>query len=451
MGAAPPGPPPPEEGLTRGASPDVALSEPDDLGLNGGVFARAFSALSDHNFRLLYLGNMLQFGSQQMQLLVRGYLVFQLTGSFALLGTMALANAIPGVLLSPVGGILADRAPKKTVIQLAQGFNAINAAVLALLAWGGLGVHLAFWHLFLSSFLQGGINSLMMPARQSIISDLVGPRRLMNAIGINSSGQTLMQLFGPAAGGFLIRFLSPSAVFWTMAAMYALAVTFTVRLPAHPLYSYDRHTVAGRPRRHRAHGSFSDIADGMVYVWRDPIIRPLIGVNFLIVVVAMPYTMLLPGFVQAVLHRGGFEQGMLQAVQGVGAVVGSFIVASASAHGRGKMMILWGALLGVSLVAFASSSNYWITMPIMLVIGLAQTGRQAIGQVLIQTYASDEYRGRVTAVWFMQFSMVQFGTFFVGVLSELFGAQIAIGGLAALMALAMGVVWISVPQVRDLD
>ncbi len=445
----------------------VPVPPEDDDGLSGGLVQRAFSAMSDPNFRLLYFGNMLQFGSQQMQLLVRGYLVFQLTGSFALLGTMALANAIPGVLLAPIGGLLADRAPKKTVIQLAQLFNAVNAAVLAFLAMGFFGFHLAFWHLFVSSFLQGGINSLMMPSRQSIISDLVGPKKLMNAIGINASGQTLMQLFGPAIGGFLIKFLAPDAVFWTMAGMYLLAVTFTMRLPARPLYSFaDQRAVldaarerAGKGARGgRGHGggggrggSFRDLADGMVYVWRDPVIRSLIGVNFLIVVVAMPYTMLLPGFVQAVLHKGGFEQGMLQTVQGVGAVVGSLIVASGTDRGRGRMMIFWGALLGVSLVMFAASSNYWITMPIMLIIGAGQAGRMSTGQVLIQTYAADEYRGRVTAVWFMQFSLVQFGTFFVGVLSEWFGVQLAIGSLAAAMVVAMGLVWLFVPTVRNLD
>ena len=80
-----------------------AMAEADDGSMRGGVFARAFAAMADRNFRLLYIGNLLQFGSQQMQLLIRSYLVFQLTGSFALLGTMALANAVPGVLLSPVG------------------------------------------------------------------------------------------------------------------------------------------------------------------------------------------------------------------------------------------------------------------------------------------------------------------------------------------------------------
>ncbi len=98
-----------------------------------------FAALKDRNFRLLYIGNILQFGSMNMQLVVRGWLVFDLTGSFAALGTMALANAVPTLLFSPIGGVIADRASKKTEIQIAQGYNAINAVILAVLAAGMFG------------------------------------------------------------------------------------------------------------------------------------------------------------------------------------------------------------------------------------------------------------------------------------------------------------------------
>src|SRR5215210_3490635 len=174
-------------GPEAGASVEAAVvaAEPLLTPPGQGWRGRTFSSLQDRNFRLLYFGNILQFGSMQMQQLVRGWLVFHLTGSFAALGLMALANAIPGLLFAPVGGVVADRLPKKTVIQFCQTYNVLNAAVLAVLAAGVFGLHLAFWHLFLSGFLQGGINSIMQPSRQSIIKDLVGTERLMNAIGIN--------------------------------------------------------------------------------------------------------------------------------------------------------------------------------------------------------------------------------------------------------------------------
>ena len=391
-----------------------------------------------------------------MQLVVRGWLVFDLTGSFAALGTMALANAVPTLLFSPIGGVIADRAPKKTVIQIAQGYNAINAAILAVLAAGMFGLHLAFWHLFLSAFLQGIVNSTMQPARQSFISDIVPRERLTNAIGINSSGQTLMQLVAPGIAGFMIAAVSPAIVFWTMAAFYVLAMTFTMRLPTKPLYAYAQSAggiaaaaAHGRTGR-RGSGGAKDLVEGFKYVGKDPVIRMVLAVNFMIVVVAMPYTMLLPGFVKEVLHKGAFEQGALQSIQGVGALAGAIFVASMGSSGRGKLFIMCGALLGAGILAFSISTNYWITLPIMVLIGAGQATRMALGQVLIQVYSEEQYRGRVMSVWFVEFGLVQFGTFIVGILAQLFGPQLAIGGLAAFLVLAMLAVAAFVPRMRAL-
>lgn len=130
-------------------------------------FGRISSAMRDPHYRNFYIGNVMQFGSMNMQLVVRGWLVFHITGSFAALGTMSLANAIPTLIFSPIGGVVADRMPKKTIIQIGQIYNAINAAILAILAAGLFGLQLEFWHLFLSAFLQGVVNSVMQPSRQA--------------------------------------------------------------------------------------------------------------------------------------------------------------------------------------------------------------------------------------------------------------------------------------------
>jgi hypothetical protein len=185
----------------------------------------------------------------------------------------------------------------------------------------------------------------------------------------------------------------------------------------------------------------------------------VIAVNFLIVIVVMPYTMMLPGFVRTVLcvepacspEQSAYQQGVLQSVQGVGALCSALFVASGMLRSRGKMMIFWGTLLGVALTAFALSENFWITLPIMALIGAGQAGRMATGQVLIQSYAADEYRGRVTSVWLMQFSLVQFGTFIVGTLSELVGVQVAIGGMAFVLVIVMVLVALFVPRLRQLE
>ena len=417
---------------------------------------RTFGALGDRHFRMFYLGNVMQFGCMNMQLVVRGWLVFLLTGSFAALGTMALANAIPVLVCSPIGGVIADRAPKKTVIQLAQGYNVVNALLLVILAAGWFGLRLEFWHLFLSAFLQGAVNSLMQPSRQSMISDLVPRERLMNAIGINASGQTFMQLVAPGLAGFLIAAVSPAAVFGVITTMYVLAMVATMGLPAKPLYAFVPGAAPvggghGAVGRRRGGGGMADLIAGMKYVATSRTIRGIMVVNFLIVIVALPYTQLLPGFVAAVLHKGPVEQGLLQSVQGLGAIGGAIFIASAAATKRGRLLLFVGALLGGAIVAFSMSTIYWVTLPIMIVLGFAQASRMAIGQVLIQEYSEDEYRGRVASIWFMEFGIVQFGTFLVGLLAEAVGPQLAIGGMAVMLLTSMGLASLFMPSVRDLD
>ena len=433
-----------------------AMPEPDAARAPQAVakefLGKTFGALADSHFRMFYLGNVLQFGCMNMQLVVRGWLVFHLTGSFAALGTMALANALPSVLASPIGGVVADRATKKTVIQIGQIYNAVNAALLVILAAGWFGLHLEFWHLFLSAFLQGTVNAIMQPSRQSMISDLVSRERLMNAIGINSSGQTFMQLVAPGFAGFLIAALSPSSVFAVITVLYILAVSFTMRLPARPLYAFVPGAGApGRGGPRRGGGGVADLVPGMRYVATNRTIRGILLVNFFIVIVAMPYTQLLPGFVSSVLHRGALEQGILQSVQGLGAMGGAVFVASSAPKGRGKMLLMCGAVLGIAIVAFSASTIYWISLPIMIFLGFGQSTRMAIGQVLIQEYSEDEYRGRVASIWFMQFGMVQFGTFFVGLLASAIGPQLAIGGMAVVLVIAMALSSVFVTSVRNLD
>ena len=408
---------------------------------------QTFSALSNPDFRLLYCGNLLQFCAMQMQMLVRGVLVYELTGSFAALGLVNLANAIPGLIFSLLGGIVADRVPKKTVIQSAQLINMANAAALAALA--GFGA-LRFEHLVISAVAIGGVNAIMMPSRQSIIPDLVGREKLMNAVALNTSAQNLMQLIGPGLGGLLLAIASPAAVWGLNAALYFGAVTFTARLPKEPVYSYGAQNARAGVSKKRG-GGWRDLIEGLKYVSSDRTIRTLIGVNFLIVLVSMPYTMMLPGFVREVLHEGPGTQGMLMSISGVGAMAGSLVVASLPGRNRGRLFLCFAILLGFALIAFSLSTNYMVTMPIMLLIGAGTAGRMSLGQVLVQSYSEDEYRGRVMAVWMMQFSLVQFGTFATGILAEYVGPQLAIGGLAVWLIVAMGLVIMFVPSFRRME
>lgn len=409
-----------------------------------GFSVRTFEALSSRDFRHLFVGNTLQFGSMQMQMLVRGVLVFEFTGSYAALGQVSLAHAIPGLLLTPLGGLVADRAPRKTVIQIAQSLNLVNSWVLALLAFSGV---LSFEHLIISAVLQGVVNAIMMPTRQAIVPDLVPRPQMMNAVALVTAGQNLMSVIGPALGGLLISFTTPATAFGLMGGMYALAFLFTVRIPKHPIYAMDE-AARTTPRRG---GGLSEMWVGMRFVASDPVIRTLLTVNFILVLISMPYTMMLPGFVKEVLHEGAAQQGVLMTMSGIGAVAGSLMIASMGERKRGKLLIVTGFVLGLSLLAFSLSTNYYVTIPIMLVVGFGHAMRMSIGQVLVQHYTPDEYRGRVMSVWMLQFSIMSLGTFGVGLLSEAFGPQWAIGGMAATLVVLMIGIWAFVPLMRRIE
>ncbi len=169
-----------------------------------------------------------QSGAMQLQQLLRGYLVFTLTGSFAALGVMSLAQAVPMLSLSLAGGVLADRLPRKHIVQAGQMVNATNAGLMALLvATGWLRVE----YLIASAVLQGVVMSLMMPARQAMIPDVVGPSRLMNAIALNSAGMQSMRLFAPGLGGALTALAGADWAYGLTAALYLVAIAAIVPLP----------------------------------------------------------------------------------------------------------------------------------------------------------------------------------------------------------------------------
>lgn len=398
---------------------------------------RTFDALSIGNFRLLITSNLLQFAGMQMMGLVQGVLVFRLTGSFAALGLTALAGAVPGLLLYPVGGVVADRLAKKTVLlsgQTAVGVTCVGLALLAALGW------LAYWHLLVAAALQGGLQAITTPSRHTIIPDIVGRERMMNAIGLNTSGTNFMQLVGPGIGGALIATVSAAWAFGVMAALSFLAAALSARLPRRPQFSFAEESARAGLTAQRPRGGFSDLAQGAHHMARNEHLRTLITVNFVIVLLSMPYMMMLPGYVDEVLGKGAAEQGILVGISGFGAMLGSLVIASLPPRQRGPMLVGVASIMAVTLIAFSMNTNYILMMPIMLVLGVSSAMRLSLGQVLIQTYSEDEYRGRVVSVWMMQYSVVSLGTFGVGFLSEWFGPQRAIGGMAiALLAFTLAV------------
>ena len=424
------------------AEAPLALGRPATAGVGGRLARTTFASLSEPVFRWFFLGQMGQSGAMQLQQLLRGYLIFQLTGSFAALGVMSLAQAVPMLTLSLPGGILADRLPRKHVVQAGQVVNVANAVVLAVIVAGGW---LRVEHLIASAAVQGVVMSLMMPARQSMIPDIIPAGRLTNAIALNSAGMQSMRLFAPGAGGALTAWAGADWGYGVTAALYLVAILGIMPIPTrltHPA----GHGGAGRTR-----SATGDALDALRYIAGEPTIRTLLAVNLVTVVLAMPYIIILPGFVETVFGGGAGSLGFLLSITGIGSLGGSLAVASLPDRHRGLLLMASSLLTGVSLFFFAVSSVFWLSSLILIVVGVGTAGRLSLSIVLVQAYVEERYRGRVLSIYMTQFSLLFIGAFFIGVLAEWFGVQRVMAGVSLALVVTSAVVIAFVPRMRELD
>ncbi len=418
---------------------------------------RTFEALEFGPFRW-YMGAMIWWNAaMSMQMLVRGYLAFNLTGDFRALGLVSIGSALPMLVLSPVGGVISDRTSRRAVLQLGQISSLVISIVMALLLFSG---QLEFWHLVGASVAQGMMMSLVMPSRETFLPEVVGIGRLMNAIPLQDAGMNMTQLLAPAVAGFMIDWIGAGSVYSVMAAMYALSVIalFGVRSMSPGELETSRSALgragpalvrsAGRTNRGSA---FSEIGAGLRYIVRDRTILAIVSLSFLTSVLAMPIRMLLPGYVGAVFGDSGSTLGLLQSSMAIGALVGALGLATMRMRRyRGLLFAGSAVLMGVAMMAFSTSSLFVAGAIGLFVIGAGSSGRQSTSRILVQEYVEDEYRGRVMAVYMMQFSLMSVGVLFVSIMMQAIGAQLTIAALGALLVVATGLFVVLVPRLRSL-
>ncbi len=400
---------------------------------------RTFDSLRQREFRWLFASSLGQMAAIQMQILMRSYVVFELTNSFVAIGAVGLASAVPMLVLSVFGGVLADRVSRKAILQVGHALNMGFALLIGALLFLDL---LRLEHLVVVAVLQGVVQALSIPAGQAIIPDIAGKARLMNAVSLSAAGMSFMRLLAPAVAAFLIWLVGPASAYLSIAACYSFALLALVRVPNRPLGARQAAPSGGWA------GGLHDLTQGLRYVASNKTIFWVLVLNFATAILAMPYMVLLPGYVREVFDGGAAELGLLAAVSGAGALTATLVIASLPERGRGALLIASSCLLGLSLVAFAATSAFWVAFAVMFVVGVWTAGRQALAMVLIQTNVDDAYRGRVMSIFMTQISMVLFGGFLVGYAAELVGIQLAIGGLGLLLAIFTLAVAALVPQLR---
>ena len=424
------------------AAPEEAPTEGAPAGPASRV--RTFESLSNRSFRWFLLSALGQMASLRVQNIVRGYLAYQLTGSFAALGTVFLANSISGISLNFVGGVWADRLrQRKSLVQAGQLSSAALGVVLGILVYADL---LRFEHLLIAGLLTGGINALTMPARQAMLPDVVGMQGLTNAVALNAAGRNTIQMIAPAIGGLILAAYGAAWLYFLMAGTYLFAVAALTQVSTDARGGFERARSTASP--------LADLVAGLRYIASDSRIGWLLLANTAFGLLLMPYEFLLPGFVADVLNdgAGGAAQlGFLLSVSALGSLLGSVGIASLPPRRRGLLYLLSVLLMGVTLFAFALTSWVVATAATLFVLGIGRSGRMSFSNILIQDYVDDAYRGRVLAVYHMQRSVASLGTFFVGILAAAIGIQQALAALALLVVALAALLLVSGGVLRRLD
>ena len=400
--------------------------------------ARTFESLEDRDFRWFFIATLGLNATMNMQLLARGYLVFELTGSYAALGTMALFLSVVMLGFSLYGGVLADRSSKRVMVQLGELGGAVTAAAVAVLLFLDM---LRYEHLLIAAMAQGATSGLIFPALQSMPPEIVGTSRLQNAVSLNMAGMNSMRLLGPTFGGILLAVIGPEWVYVLMTALFVVSILLFLRVPKR----------APQPGATSRRGGIGEIREGISYAVRTPTVFLLLALSFVTSFLGMPYIRILPGFVADVLNGGAAQLGLMMSVAGLGSLAGALALASLAPRRRGKLLLLSVVVTGVGLATFSASSNYLLSLLLMGIVGLGEAGRQALNNVLLHTHVEDAYRGRMASIFMMQVGTMALGAFAVGLISEVAGPQFGLGSFSVLLVLTAIAAYALVPRLRDME
>ena len=393
------------------------------------VLTRTFSSLRHRNFRLLWIGSIATQVGYWMFNLAQGWLALQLTNSEFWLGMVGFASGIPMLVLSLVGGELADRYNRRTLMLTYQVISMICITVFAALVTLQL---VQLWHVLLIAFLFGSIMSLNIPLRQALLPDLVERDDLTNAVALQSVGWNAMRVVGPALAGVLIAYVGMEGIFWLMVAGYVwtMIMVFQMHIP---------NKANAMRARHPLHNMF----DGLQYIWgRKDILILMISLS-VPTLFAMPYLQLMPVFARDILHVGAQGLGVLSSAVGAGALVTALAVAAMrDTHHKGRWLIIASTLFGVAVAAFGLSPSYPLSIVLLAATGVCFSVMQAFNSVLIQTLTPDEYRGRVFSVYALTWGLQPLGNLAVGWLAEAISAPWAvfIGGVVSIIGMGL-LVW----------
>src|SRR5882724_9603260 len=399
-------------------APPIQLGDEEALPLStpSGI-PHTFRALRHRNFRLFIIGQIISLVGTWMQNAAQSWLVYRLTHSELLLGTTWFCSQIAVFALGPLGGLAADRFSRRKVVILTQILSMLQAFALAALTLTG---RVQVPHVLALACVLGVINAFDMPARQALVIEMTSRPDLLNAISLNSAVFNAARIVGPGVAGLLLPLLGEGTCFLINGVSFLAVIVCLVamRLPRF------------EPKPHPS--ILQHLADGFRYAANHSAVRRILAVMGAATLAGMPGLVLMPFFADRIFHHGSRGYGVLMSAMGLGAVVGTLVLARRTrAHGLTRVMVTSGLTTGVAYLLFAVSQSFYFSLAIMPVIGYGVMRQMASANTTIQTLIPEEYRGRIMALYAMTVvGLGPFGSLAAGALAHRIGVRetMAVGG-----------------------
>jgi len=383
-----------------------------------------FRAFASRNYTLYFIGRSVsQFGTWMQRTAVI-WVVYSMTHSAFLIGVTIFAEQFPSFLFSIPGGVAADRYNRYTVIKITQVTSMVQAVLLAILVITG---HAAVWAILLLSVILGIINAFDVPARQSLIHDVVAsPADLPNAVSLTTATASLAQLLGPALSGIVLSVFGAGVCFLLNAASFGGVIVslLLMRLPAYQPKRKDKKVIG-------------EFAEGFTYIKNTPDIGLIVAMLALVSLLVLPYNTVLPVFAKVVFKGDASTFGYINSFVGVGAVTGTIFLASRKpgTHLR-RILFISTILMGAGLICFSQIHSFPAAMLFAAIAGFGSVAQFTVSNIIVQSESAPEMRGRAIGILLMAiFGMLPLGSLLVGAVSEHIGAPATVlaQGIVALV------------------
>jgi MFS family permease len=365
-----------------------------------------------------------------MQKTAVSWVIYTLTHSTLMLGVTLFASQFPSFLFTLLGGVVSDRYNRYKVLLITQIASLIQAVLLALLI---LTKHYTVWEILSLSVMLGVINAFDVPARQSLVYEMVSDKNdLPNALALNSSMVNLSRLIGPAIAGIILEKVGDGACFLLNALSFVAVISslLLMRLPKY-VHRSDKKNVLG------------ELADGFNYIKRTPSIKFVIIMLGIISLFVLPFSTLIPYYARDVFKGTASTFGIIDSFIGLGAFAGAIFLASQKTGSNLKKILAINTLVfGTGLILFSHEASYPLALIFVTVAGFGMMSQVTVSNTIIQTTVEPDMRGRVISFYAMAFfGMQPLGGLLIGFISHKIGTTNTLLG-EGIIALAIGVVHI---------